>query len=108
MAGKRNKTAGQALGMGVKEAPPEAAARQGQTGPIGAEQMNTAEMVLKEYKEDKSSLNARIVDNEQWWKLRHWEDIRRGAKDAGESPEPASAWLFNSITNNNCLIICFK
>ncbi len=42
----------------------------------------------------KANPEARIIDNEQWWKLRHWEQIR---KKNEHDPEPVSAWLFNSL-----------
>lgn len=61
--------------------------------------------ILKEYKAGKQALESRIVEEEQWWKLRHW-DVIRGSKSAklkGEEarPEPTSAWLFNSIANKH-------
>ncbi len=52
---------------------------------------------LKKYKDGKRRLEERIVEEEQWWKLRHWDVINKNEKK-GEHPEPASAWLFNSIT----------
>ena len=39
-----------------------------------------------------------MIENEQWWKLQHWELIK--SKDDG-SPKPTSAWLFNSIHNKH-------
>jgi len=51
---------------------------------------------LKKYKDGKRNLESRIVEEEQWWKLRHWDVI--GRSDANnDRPEPTSAWLFNSI-----------
>lgn len=68
---------------------------------IGSKEIGDAVETLQKYKQGKSNFENRIISEERWWKLRHWEDIRRGAKDAGESPEPASAWLFNSIMNKH-------
>ena len=51
---------------------------------------------LKKYKDGKRKLEERIVEEEQWWKLRHWDVVRNGAKQ--ERPEPTSAWMFNSIS----------
>ena len=51
---------------------------------------------LKKYKDGKKNFEDKIVENEKWWKLRHWEVIKNG-EDTGDRPEPASAWLFNSI-----------
>lgn len=53
--------------------------------------------VLKKYKDGKTNLEKRIIEEEQWWKLRHWDVINNGNKD-NNRPEPTSAWLFNSIT----------
>ena len=51
---------------------------------------------LKKYKDGKRKLEERIVEEEQWWKLRHWDVIRGGKRQ--ERPEPTSAWMFNSIS----------
>lgn len=65
-------------------------------GVIGEDEVEKALAVLKKYKESKQSLETRIVDNEQWFKLRHWEQLRG---DKGN--HNASAWLFNSIANKH-------
>lgn len=56
---------------------------------------------LKKYKDGKANLENRIVEDEQWWKLRHWECIRNPEKGPNSGPEPASAWLFNAIVNKH-------
>ena len=80
-----------------------APSRIGRSGPIGSEQARKANALLKKYKQGKQNLDARIVDNEQWWKMRHWESIERHTQEEDEAPhpEPASAWLFNSIANKH-------
>jgi hypothetical protein len=65
------------------------------TVPIKREQVQKAITTLNKYKEGKAHLEQKIVDNEQWYKLRHWECMR----DAKEEVQPTSAWLFNSIAN---------
>ena len=64
---------------------------------IGKEQIQKANLTLQKYKEGKSNLEAKIVDNEQWYKKRHWEQMRDEKNDV----QPASAWLFNSIVNKH-------
>ena len=64
---------------------------------IGKEQVQAATQILQKYKEGKANLEKRIVANEQWYKLRHWECLR-GEK---QEVEPTSAWLFNSIANKH-------
>lgn len=65
-------------------------------GVIGKEDVEKATALLKKYKESKTNLENRIIDNEQWFKMRHWEQLRNST---GE--ENASAWLFNSIANKH-------
>ena len=64
---------------------------------IGKEQVQKAYQTLLKYKEGKANLEKRIVDNEQWYKLRHWECMRKDKKDI----QPTSAWLFNCIANKH-------
>ena len=73
----------------------------GAMGRIGQEQVRQAAVTLKKYKDGKANLEARIIANEQWWKMRHWELIK-GAQDSDKArPEPTSAWLFNSVANKH-------
>jgi len=72
----------------------------GRRGPIGEVQVQEAEQTLKEYKRGKASLEQRIIENEQWYKMQHWEQIRAAKHNPGD-PEPASAWLLNSIANKH-------
>ena len=65
---------------------------------IGKEQIHDAQMTLNKYKEGKANLEKRIVDNEQWYKMRHWECMREGNKN---QVEPSSGWLFNAIANKH-------
>lgn len=71
----------------------------GRFGIIGEEEVKAAEKTLQEYSECKKNLENRIIENEQWWKIRHWEQMRK--KENNNDPEPASAWLFNSIINKH-------
>lgn len=63
---------------------------------IGSKEVMEATTILLKYKQGKANTEKRIIENEQWWKRRHWEEIRRQKKQAGEV-EPTSAWLFNCI-----------
>ena len=60
--------------------------------------VHRAEGILEKYRQGKKNLERQVVENEQWWKLQHWELM--GKKDDG-SPKPTSAWLFNSIHNKH-------
>lgn len=65
---------------------------------IDKPEIEKAVRVLQEYKKGKANLENKVIENEQWWKMRHWEYIRKGEKEA---IEPTSAWLFNSIANKH-------
>ena len=65
--------------------------------PVGRAQIQAANMTLQKYKEGKANLERKIVDNEQWYKLRHWECMR----DKKSEIQPVSAWLFNCIANKH-------
>jgi hypothetical protein len=68
--------------------------------PIGKEQIQKARQTLMKYKEGKANLEQKIIESEQWYKLRNWECLRK--KDKGENQvEPVSGWLFNSIANKH-------
>lgn len=64
---------------------------------IGREQIHAANLTLQKYKEGKANLERRIIDNEQWYKMRHWECMR----DKTQEVEPTSGWLFNIIANKH-------
>ena len=66
--------------------------------PIEAEQLHAAWQLLGRYRQGKANLEKRIVENEQWYKLRHWGCMENRRK----SPvEPVSGWLFNAIANKH-------
>ncbi|MGM9604931.1 MAG: hypothetical protein ACI3XG_07680, partial [Faecousia sp.] len=65
---------------------------------IGQEAVRRAQVILNRYKEGKANLERRVVDNEQWYKLRHWECMRGHGKN---QVEPTSGWLFNAIANKH-------
>lgn len=65
---------------------------------IGDEEVAKATETLNKYKQGKSNLESRIVENEEWWKLRHWEQMR---KTTNTDVLPTSAWLFNCLANKH-------
>ena len=62
--------------------------------PIGAEQVRAAMQTLNRYREGKAGLERRILEGERWYRMRHWESMRRGSP---AQVEPASGWLFNGL-----------
>ena len=78
---------------GAKAAQP--AAQRVQT--VGMEEIRKALLTLNRYREGKQRLDEQIIDNERWYRLRHWEVMRRERNQV----EPVSAWLFNAIANKH-------
>lgn len=64
---------------------------------IGENEIKEAESTLQRYKNGKKNLEQRIVDEELFWKQRHWEAVR----SPEEKSAPVSAWMFNSIINKH-------
>jgi len=107
--------------------PPEALALEmtRKPGPrITTDDIKEAADILAKYKQGKANLESRVVEDELWWELRHWEAIgRTGAgrkyseklakldpsfcpqdaagKNISPAPQPTSAWLFNAILNKH-------
>lgn len=73
----------------------DAAAGEAQTAMqvIGESQLREFEKILREYKAGKVNLERRIIDNEQWWKLRHSDGLQNTNADDADK----SAWLANVI-----------
>ena len=67
---------------------------------IGKEQIQDARQTLMRYKEGKANLEQKVIECEQWYKLRNWECLRRESKGKNQV-EPVSGWLFNSIANKH-------
>ena len=65
----------------------------------GTEEVAKAAQLLQQYKSGKAALDTRIVDNELWFRMRHWKNYKN--KMMEDKPTPASGWLFNSIANKH-------
>ena len=66
--------------------------------PIGREEVYNALDILQKYKAGKEALEERIVENEKYFKLQHWDLLRNKIDGA---PQPASAWLLNCVLNKH-------
>ena len=67
---------------------------------IGKEQVQKARLTLQKYKEGKANLEQKIIQSEQWYKLRNWECMRK-SQESQDQVEPVSGWLFNAIANKH-------
>lgn len=92
--------------------------------PIGKKEISGALATLKKYKDGKNALEQRIINNEEWWRLRHWGQVNNGKTGRSVSKkivddngnvkieekqiqriQPVSAWLFNMISNKHADIM---
>ena len=65
---------------------------------IGKAELQRATETLRRYKNGKAQLERRIIENEAFWRLRHWEQI----PEQGTSPlRTKSAWLVNVILSKH-------
>lgn len=55
---------------------------------------------LKDYKAAKEALEQKLIDNEKWYKMQHWNLIR-GKKANSAEPEPTTGYLFSTIANKH-------
>lgn len=67
------------------------------TLPIGTEQVQKAWETLQRYRSGKANLEKRVVENHQWYKMRHWQCMRK----TDSAVEPVSGWLFNAIVGKH-------
>ena len=69
---------------------------------IDSKRVKEAALILNKYKNEKANLETRIVEDELWYELRHWEALRRNRKEENKVEiEPTSAWLFNQIISKH-------
>lgn len=61
--------------------------------PVTNDTVRAAYATLEKYKAGKASLEQRIIDNEQWWKMRHYDEKNKDSI--------ATGWLFNTIINKH-------
>ena len=66
--------------------------------PVNKETLARAMDTLRRYKAGKANLDRRIVENEQWWKLRHWDYMKeQGTTDL----KTKSGWLVNVLLSKH-------
>lgn len=58
--------------------------------------LRKCEELLRRYKAGKEAMDARIVENEKWYRQRHG-----AAGIADGQPAPSSAWLFSALANKH-------
>ena len=69
---------------------------------IGTEEVRRAADILRRYHAGKRQLEQRIIDNEQFWKLRHWQQMEKTGQGVNPAdPQPTSGWLVNCILSKH-------
>lgn len=91
---------GKLIGAGAFGPRPEAVAFQEAAAMpvIGKEQIKEAMRTLRKYKAGKANFERRIVENEDWWKQRHWDHI---PEEGTTKLKTKSAWLINVILSKH-------
>lgn len=56
---------------------------------------------LERYKQGKQKIDEMIVANQEWWRTRHWGQMKSIENENDNEEKSTSAWLFNSIINKH-------
>lgn len=59
------------------------------------------EAELERYKQGKQKIDEMIVANQEWWRTRHWGQMKSVENENDDEEKSTSAWLFNSIINKH-------
>lgn len=95
---------------GLPDIPPQGDSKEGKQSvsqilgakeTIGEAEIREARRILEDYKAKKANLDQRILANEEWYKLRHWELLRRANQSTYGNIEPVTGWLFNCIASKH-------
>lgn len=57
--------------------------------------------ILHEYKDGKTTVDMKATENQEWWRLRHWNVIQGKTEASKAKVEVGSAWAVNSILNKH-------
>lgn len=61
------------------------------------ERLKKANDLLTRYKNGKAALDERVVENERWYRQRHWEMIQGNEGEQNRRYKTQTAWLFNAL-----------
>ena len=66
--------------------------------PVGIDQIREATQTLRDYMAGKARLDQRLIENDRWWRQRHWDVI----KERGTTTlQTKSAWLVNVVLSKH-------
>ena len=66
---------------------------------ITSREVRAAMRELTRYKSGKAMLEKRVVASEEWFRLRHWDQMEMTTGDQSVKLQTRSAWLFHAINN---------
>jgi len=71
-------------------------------GGVNEDRLIEAERLLMEYKKGKASVDRRIINAQDWWKMRNWDQITNGRGTRGATiQKSATGWLWNCIVGKH-------
>ena len=69
---------------------------------MNPQRLNQATQILLKYQAAKSSVNKRIINAQQWWKLNNWQEIRKDRGVRASTTHPSNTgWLWNCIVGKH-------
>lgn len=103
MARKKEALPGQELKEAKVFIEPDAKKYPGAVGEVDEDVIKGFLTIFDQYKRGKMVLETQIKANEEWYRLRHWQSVKKPEEKKGKKVEvePASAWLFNSLSNKH-------
>ncbi len=73
-----------------------------QAKPVNRERLIEFNKTMVKYKAGKANLEHRIIQSQQWWKMRNASvEASMGVNNAHDNFKPKSGWLHNVLTNKH-------
>ena len=69
---------------------------------MNRERLNSAMNTLLRYRAGKASVNKRIINAQEWWKMKNWEMIKlKYGHESTDAVPKSTGWLWNSIVGKH-------
>ena len=69
--------------------------------PITKEMLQKATRTLHKYRAGKASVERRIIEAQEWWKLHNWEQIEARGINGSTDSKSNTAWLWNCVVGKH-------
>lgn len=70
------------------------------TSIVNDEYIKNLGSVLTKYTNGKKKLEEKIIENDEWYRMQHW-DLIRGKGKSKDDPEPVTGYLFSTLSNKH-------